>query len=178
VLLRLSRMPPGATALAIAVAVLGEDVALHDARLLAELDEESAASALDRLAAADLLAAEQPLRFVHPILREAVYGDLGPAERMRWHARAAQLVQRQTAGSGRLASHLLHTAPGGSAETVVALQAAARAALGRGAPEIAVRYLRRAVLDVLPAEVLNAGDGCSAARGGVWSSAVVVAHER
>ena len=146
-LLRLSRMPPGATALAIAVAVLGEDVALHDARLLAELDEESAASALDRLAAADLLAAEQPLRFVHPILREAVYGDLGPAERMRWHARAAQLLQRQTAGSGRLASHLLHTAPGGSAETVVALQAAARAALGRGAPEIAVRYLRRAVLE-------------------------------
>ena len=33
-------------------------------------------------------------------------------------------------------------------------------------------------LGVLPAEVLNAGDGCSAARGGVWSSAVVVAHER
>ena len=33
-------------------------------------------------------------------------------------------------------------------------------------------------LGVLPAEVLNAGDGCSAVGGGVWSPAVVVAHER
>ena len=33
-------------------------------------------------------------------------------------------------------------------------------------------------LVVLPAEVLNAGDGRSAAGGGVRSSAVVVAHER
>ena len=35
-----------------------------------------------------------------------------------------------------------------------------------------------AALGVLPAEVLNAGDGCSAVGGGVWSPAVVVAHER
>jgi len=147
VLLRLSRMPAGAAALAVAVAVLGEDVALHDARELAELDEQLAARALDRLAAAEILAAEQPLHFVHPIVREAVYGDLGPAERMRWHAHAAQLLQRHATGSGRLASHLLQTAPEGSPATVAALTSAARAALERGAPEIAARYLRRAVAE-------------------------------
>jgi predicted GIY-YIG superfamily endonuclease len=43
---------------------------------------------------------------------------------------------------------------------------------GRGSPLI------RAALAVLLAEVLNAGDGRSAAGGGVRSPAVVVAHER
>lgn len=48
---------------------------------------------------------------------------------------------------------------------------------GRNGDDL-VAQLQSQVLGVLPAEVLNAGDGRSAAGGGVRPSAVVVAHER
>ncbi len=56
--------------------------------------------------------------------------------------------------------------------TLDSVQGNARLAEASLAEEVA------AALDVLPAEVLNAGDGRSAAGGGVRASAVVVAHER
>src|SRR5204863_6307261 len=80
---RLSQLPPEATSLARAVAVLGEDVELHHAAAVAELDRESALEAAAILGSVDILRAELPLRFVHPVVRAAVYRGLPPAERAR-----------------------------------------------------------------------------------------------
>jgi DNA-binding SARP family transcriptional activator/DNA-binding CsgD family transcriptional regulator len=148
ILLRLGRMPTGATQLATAVAVLGEEVSLA----LARQDEAIAAEALDRLAAAEILLPRLPLNFVHPIVREAVYGELGPAQRAGWHARASALVLDAGGPIERAAPHLLSTTPEGNASTVQTLRRAARGALDRGASDIAARYLNRALAEPPPEE--------------------------
>lgn len=154
VLLRLARMPPGSRELATAVAVLGDGggTHLHPARELAGVDAATATAALDGLVRAGILVASPELTFAHPIVRETVYRELGPAQRAGWHARAAELIiARGGAGAAeRAAPHLLSTAPGGLQDTVDALRRAARGALDRGAPDIATRYLERA-LDEPPA---------------------------
>ena len=76
VLLRLGSAwtrPPGLAPHAIAV--LGRDVSLVDAGWLAGLEPEDAASAMDRLVDAGLLERGLPLRFTHPLMREAIYED-------------------------------------------------------------------------------------------------------
>ncbi len=76
VLVRLARLSDSAAQLARAVAVLGDDVALADAAALAHVDRDRAAEAADALAAAGVIAPGRPLRFVHPLVRGAVYADL------------------------------------------------------------------------------------------------------
>ena len=147
ILLRVGRMPRGARDLATAVAVLGEAVDLGVARRLAGISDEVAATALDALAAGDILRAELPLSFVHPIVREAVYGQLGPAQRASWHTRAAELLLAGDAHRELVAAHLLETTPAGRGVIVDALRRAARSALERGAPDIALRYLERALAE-------------------------------
>src|SRR5206468_8483765 len=78
VLLRLARLGDEASALARAVAVLGDVVPLHRAAALAELPEEGADALAGALAQADILTAARPLAFAHPILRAAVYSDIDP----------------------------------------------------------------------------------------------------
>jgi DNA-binding CsgD family transcriptional regulator len=150
ILLRLARMPAEAGQLATAVAVLGEAVDLDLARDLAAQNEAAAAEALDRLAAAEILSPALPLDFVHPIVREVVSGELGPAARARWHARAATLIVERGGPIERAAPHLLWTTPAGDANTARALRRAARGALDRGASDIAMRYLERALAEPPP----------------------------
>ena len=61
------------------------------------------------------------------------------------HLRAARLLTEQGAGAESIAVHLLATVPGGEPWVASTLRAAASTALGRGAPETAARYLRRAL---------------------------------
>ena len=93
----------------------------------------------------------EPLRFVHPIVRTAIYEDLSAAERADLHARAARLLHEHRADPGAIAVHLLATPPSGDAEVVTMLREAARSALGGGAPDTAAALLRRA-LDEPPAD--------------------------
>lgn len=152
ILLRLARLPAGATELATAVAVLGDAATPALARDLAGLDEPTAAAALDRLAAAQILSPALPLDFVHPLVREIVDGELGPAARADWHARAAALALAQGGPIEHAAPHLLWTTPAGDPTTTRALRRAARGALDRGAPDIATRYLERALAEPPPAD--------------------------
>lgn len=142
---RLTRLPPEASALARAVAVLGDGADVAHAAELEDLSPQAATIAADALIDAALLEAGPPLRFVHPIVRAAIHADLGLAERSQAHARAARLLARYGGEADAVALHLLATEPAGDDWVVETLRRAAGAARGRGAPEVAARYLRRAL---------------------------------
>ena len=144
-MLRLARLGADAVRLARAVAVL-ERAELDLAAGLAGLALADAAAAADLLVRAGVLD-EAPLCFAHPLLRGAVYRDLGVAERAGAHGRAARLLAEAHASPARVAEHLLAAVPTGDGWTVERLRAAAREAASRGAPDSAVVYLRRAVAE-------------------------------
>jgi DNA-binding CsgD family transcriptional regulator/tetratricopeptide (TPR) repeat protein len=147
VLVRLARLSGDAQAIARAVAVLGDGVSVHRAATFAGIGEERAAQAADDLAAATMLALGLPLEFVHPLVRSAVYEAIRPAQRALAHARAAELLASENAPLDATAAHLMNAEPRGASEAVQTLRAAGRAALGRGAPDAAVSYLRRALAE-------------------------------
>jgi DNA-binding CsgD family transcriptional regulator len=150
VLARIARRGPEAAELARAVAVAGEGTALGRAGALAGLDPAAAAAAADALGAAGVLAAEEPLSFVHPLVRAAVYDDIPSAARARRHGDAARLLQLEGADPELVAAQLLRAPGMGEPWAVDVLRLAGRRALDRGVPDGAVRYLRRA-LDERPA---------------------------
>src|SRR5205085_12256719 len=112
VLLRVSELQFGATALARAAAVLGDGAPRALATRLAELDPGVADEAADALAGADVLVPGDTIAFVHPVVREAVYAELPGAERAAAHAEAARLVHDAGDPDDRVATHLLEAQPG------------------------------------------------------------------
>jgi hypothetical protein len=145
VLRRVTQVGEGAGRLARALAVLGGPAPVRHAAALAGQDIPDAARLADGLRAADVLASGSVLEFAHPIVRAAVYESIPAGERALAHAEAARLLERDGADAERVALHLLHSEPGGSARVVTLLRAAAQAANGRGAPGPAAGYLRRAL---------------------------------
>jgi DNA-binding CsgD family transcriptional regulator len=152
VLLRLARLPATAIAVARAVAVLGDGADLAATAQLAGLSDAEAAQATGALAQAEILRAEPPLAFVHPLIRGAVYGDIPPGERELAHAAAARLLADAGASADTIAAHVLAMPRRGDPWVVDLLAGAARGALGRGAAESAVAYFRRALEEPPPPE--------------------------
>jgi DNA-binding CsgD family transcriptional regulator len=150
VLLRVARLGDEASALARAVAVLGDGAPLHTAAVLARLSDERAGELAAALSQADILAPVRPLAFAHPILRAAVYGDIDAGERDRAHRHAAELLAEAGAGADSVAVHLLATDPSGDPHVVETLRSAASSALSRGAASAAVAWLRRALEEPPP----------------------------
>jgi hypothetical protein len=100
VLARLAACPPDAENLVVAASVLGTRCPLRLASRLGEVTDPL--KALEQAAAAHLLrehpsAIERLVTFPHPLVRAAVYHDLGPARRACLHACAAQLVDSEPA---------------------------------------------------------------------------------
>ncbi|HZO60167.1 MAG TPA: AAA family ATPase [Solirubrobacterales bacterium] len=144
VLLRVGRLGPDARGFARALAVLGEADEPSQAARLAGLEPAVAAAIADSLTALGVLSVRRPVRFAHPVVRTAIYHDTPASERARMRRRAAELL----AGDPEQAAvHLLAADPHGDPHTVAMLRAAARAAQARGAPDSAVRYLRRALAE-------------------------------
>jgi DNA-binding CsgD family transcriptional regulator len=152
VLRRVAQLPRGAEALIRAVAVLGGPASLRQAAGLAGQDVEGAMRLADQLRAAAVLTHGTALEFAHPIVRSAIYDAIDPGERALGHARAAELVEQDGADPERVALHLLRSEPAARAQAVARLRAAAESASGRGAPDAAATYLRRA-LEEPPAPV-------------------------
>jgi DNA-binding CsgD family transcriptional regulator len=147
---RLEPLAPGAMALARALAVFGMTAPLLQTAALAGLDGGTARAAADALAAADVLHPLAEPRFVHPIVRQAIYRAIPAAERAQLHLEAADLLRGDRAGGvERAAPHLLQTLPSGVPWVVPVLHDAARHALEEGAPELAASFLLR-VLDEQP----------------------------
>jgi DNA-binding CsgD family transcriptional regulator len=149
VALRLSRLPEEARRFATAAAVLGDGAEQRDVAALAELDDRHLSTlAATSLARADLLRVSTPtVEFVHPVVRSAVYGSIETAHRLLSHRRAAELLAGAQAEPERVAAHLDLVPPAGDSFVVETLRVAADRALVRGAPEVAVRYLRRALAE-------------------------------
>jgi DNA-binding SARP family transcriptional activator/tetratricopeptide (TPR) repeat protein len=144
VLSRLTRMPESTVAVARAAAILGEQPGLPALAAVAGTDEDEAAEAVARLARADILRAEGPLGFVHPLVRDAVYSEVPAAARGLEHGRAARVLSDLGASPERVAAQLLLTPPRADAWVVTQLRDAADVAMRRGAPDAALGLLARA----------------------------------
>jgi DNA-binding CsgD family transcriptional regulator len=145
VLARVARLPRGAIELAQAVAILGPGAELRHGAALAELEPDVAGSAADALTRAEILAPAEPLSFVHPLVAQAIAGDIPLHARAMRHLRAARLLAGEGADPDSVAAHLLHATSAGDQWTVEQLRDAARRARVRGGAESAVRYLERAL---------------------------------
>ena len=143
VVARLARQPPEVVALARAAAVLENEAESRLVRELAQVPENLARQALAQLEETRIATTQGAIRFVHPILRTAVYDDIAPPLRAGLHRQTADLL----AAEGRLdvaAVHLLRTDPAADAVVVELLREAAHRAVAQGAPGAAVTLLRRA----------------------------------
>ncbi|HYI18304.1 MAG TPA: AAA family ATPase [Solirubrobacteraceae bacterium] len=145
VLLRLSRLSDDARAVARATAVLGESADLPRVAALAGIDERAVAAASGELIRAEIVRPEPPPGFVHPLVRDAVYHELPPAERQLEHERAAEMLHEAGAPVEQTAAQLLLAPRRGAAWATDLLQRAGGDAVRRGAAESAVAYLRRAL---------------------------------
>jgi DNA-binding CsgD family transcriptional regulator len=146
------RLPPAATALVRAVAVLGDGVELLDAAALASIDSSVAGEAADALVRAGIMQAGGRLTIAQPIIRSAVYAGLSTTAKSLAHARAARLLAGAHAAPHRTATHLLATEPVGEPWALESLRQAARQAIGHESAEMAAAYLRRALREPLDSE--------------------------
>ena len=144
-LVRLARLPPAAGELARAAAIFPEGAALRHVAALAGLDAGTAAETADLLAESGILRPDRPIAFVHPLVRTSIYQELRTGARGHAHARAARLLLAEDAPAQAVAGHLLHAEPAADPAFTGALREAAQEAMRAGAPEAAVRYLRRAL---------------------------------
>ncbi|MGI8462285.1 MAG: helix-turn-helix transcriptional regulator [Solirubrobacterales bacterium] len=159
---RFARMAAGAEPLARAAAVLGERAEPEAVARLAEIDRSAAGALVDELVRAGFLVAGPQLRFRHPVVRSVVYDSIPDHERSAAHARAAKIVAELGGSPEQVATHLLHSMPADDPETVSALRRAASDASRRGAPDVALALLERALQEppdhaVLVAVLFEAG---------------------
>jgi DNA-binding CsgD family transcriptional regulator len=152
VALGLGRLPPGPGKLARAAAILGDGSLLRDAAALAELDTATALDAGQLLVQSDLLRSADPIEFVHPVVRSAVYQTLSPSDLSAGHLRAARILLDGGALAERAAAHILNTIPGSDPFVTSTLRDAAKRSLSQGAADSAVTYLHRALEECSPAE--------------------------
>ncbi|HEU5063694.1 MAG TPA: AAA family ATPase [Solirubrobacterales bacterium] len=152
VLLRLARLSDAEVAVARALAVLGEGAEVAEVAALTGLGEAEVAAATGELMRVEILRREPPLGFVHPLVRDAVYDDLPPAQRELEHSRAARALREAGAPAERVAAHFLRVPPVGEEWVAELLVEAGRAAAEKGAAENAVACLKRALEEPLPPE--------------------------
>jgi DNA-binding CsgD family transcriptional regulator len=152
VLVRLARLPEGAVKLAGAAAVLGDGSDLSAAAALAGIELGEAGSDAAALVGAEILRAEPPLAFTHPLVRAVVYEDIPGPERPLSHARAAEVLADLGAAPERVAAHLLASPARGKSWVSEILLRVGRTSLRRGAAESAVTYLTRALDEPPPVE--------------------------
>lgn len=173
---RLARASEAGQLVARALAVVGDRRDVDLLAALCALPAAQAVAALEELRALELVE-DHPPRFVHPLLAAAVADHVAPAERDRLHAEAAERLRGRPGTEEEVVVHLLAARPGGRAWAAALLREAGRRAATEGAPDVALRRLRRA-LEELPAgeaerPALELELGRVAARAG---DAAAVAH--
>ena len=142
--------------LARAAAVLGTGPIARTAAL-AKLPEAAARTQADRLARAGFIHERSPaeLDWTHPIIRSAVYEQMQPSIRHELHREAARLLAGEPDQAEAAAAQLLMTPPGHDQWAVQTLHDVAEATLAGGHPAAAARYVRRALKESPPAELMT-----------------------
>jgi DNA-binding CsgD family transcriptional regulator len=147
VLSRVHGLDRRALRLAQALAVLGDGCELRHAAAIARLEMEQAIPLAARLVRLELLAGDDPPRFMHPIVRGAIEGSLASDEREAAHRAAARLLHADDAPPGQVAAHLVGIRPAGDDWVLARLRAAAEVAIDSGAPGAAADLLVRALAE-------------------------------
>ena len=98
----------------------------------------------------EVLAADDPPRFIHPVVRDAVEASLASDARDALHRSAARLLHADGAPPGQVAAHLVGVRPAGDGWVLARLREAARAAMQSGAPGAAAGLLGRALAEPPP----------------------------
>lgn len=148
---RVLRVDDAARTVAAVVAVLGA-AGLERLALIEELSAQDAAavrSGFDQLVRKGvlLLDALGAYRFSHELVRDALYQDVGPAQRWQWHRTAADWLARQPITPQielERATHVAETAVEGDAEALRTLSRAAEITC-KSAPRSSVPWFSRAV---------------------------------
>jgi DNA-binding CsgD family transcriptional regulator len=135
----------GALPFAQALAVLGDGCELRHAAALAGVEVSDAISLAGAFARVEVLAADDPPRFTHPVVREAVEASVPAAARDALHRSAAGLLHADRAPPGQIAAHLIGVRPVGDGWVVDRLREAAGTAMHSGAPAAAAALLGRAL---------------------------------
>ncbi|MFF7903148.1 ATP-binding protein [Streptomyces sp. NPDC007920] len=116
---------------------------------LAGLDDVGLTTALRVLRQLGLTAEEDEIRFAHPSVREAVECSMSAAERQRWQETAAGVLYDSGLPAEQVAAQLMAVPTPRYAWAVPVLRSAADSVRRKGKPELAVRYLRRALLEAV-----------------------------
>ncbi|MDH6577886.1 BTAD domain-containing putative transcriptional regulator [Kitasatospora sp. MAP5-34] len=142
---RIHRLGRPATAMAQAVAVLGDGADLGQAASVADLSRPEAATAVDLLIGGGVLSNHHQLTFRHQVVGAALarYLPAGTASTLR--VRAARALHQAGGRAEPAVEHLLLTDPVGESWAREMLRTAGLDAAAAGRPETAVRYLTRAL---------------------------------
>lgn len=152
---RIRRQGEDALALTEAVALFPAGARLVDAAAVAGVAIDAAARTADELQAAAVFAPSTLLGFVHPIVRSAVYDQIGVLRRRQAHLRAAQVLLSRGAPTEETADQLLAAEPVGDARMAEVLETAGLRAEQAGALPAAIKYLERALNEPPAAAVVD-----------------------
>src|SRR6516225_8837746 len=150
VIARVRRADPAALHLAQALAVLGDGCELRHAAATAGLEMLDATRLATVLVRLEVLAADDPPRFIHPVVRDALEASLGGGERDAAHHSAARLLHADHAPAGQVAAHLFIVRPAADEWVLARLDEAAQQAIEDGAPKVAADLLNRALAEPPP----------------------------
>ena len=145
VIARLRGLDPGALRLAQAIAILGDGCELRHAAAIADIGMSDAAGLAASLFHREVLAADNPPSFIHPVVRDAIETSMSNDERDIARRSAARLLDCDGAAAERVAAHLLSVRPAGDAWVVTRLRQAAQMAMKSGAAQSAAALLSRAL---------------------------------
>ena len=109
--------------------MLGDGCELRHAAAIAGREMAEAAAAGRGPGSREVLAADDPPRFIHPVVRDAVEASSAGDERDAAHRAAARLLHARGAPPGQVAAHLVRVRPAGDRWVVDRLREAARAAM-------------------------------------------------
>ncbi|HET7684506.1 MAG TPA: BTAD domain-containing putative transcriptional regulator [Marmoricola sp.] len=143
---RIRQLPEGCTPVLTAAAVIGRRFELPLLAATLDLEETAVLDLLEPAIAVDLVQdlGADVFRFVHALVRDAAYDELGPSRRERMHARVAELVAGTADAPQRAAEIARHWAAAGKRQVRNAWQSAAGAGAvaleWHGAEEAAEHY--------------------------------------
>ena len=150
VIVRMRRVDAAALRLAQALAVLGYGCELRRAAAIAGLEMSDATRLATLLVRVEVLAGDDPPRFIHPVVRDAVEMSLSGDARDAAHRSAARLLYADRASAGQIAAHLAFVRPAGDEWVIARLDEAAEEAIEIGAPKVAAGLLNRALAEPPP----------------------------